>query len=141
MNIQPFSSFRPSMNHTLKSAFVSFSLTILIIFVQHYPLAESLHRRERKANPRYRAFLEKCSQDPRLGKRDLITFISRPVTRLPRLSLQLVEVKKRTERLGDSEGEGGIAATKEDHPDLETIPIVADVLDRFVSWFSGDVRC
>ncbi|KAF8507665.1 hypothetical protein JB92DRAFT_2832700 [Gautieria morchelliformis] len=70
----------------------------------HYPLAESLHRRELKSNQRYRAFLENCSRDPRLGKRDLITFISRPVTRLPRLSLLLSEVKKRTEKLDEING-------------------------------------
>jgi hypothetical protein len=81
-------------------------------------------------------FLDICSQDPRLGKRDLITFISRPVTRLPRLGLQLAEVQKRTEKLAQGDDDGGGIGRKEkkhshyDHPDLDTIPILVEVLDR-----------
>ncbi|KAF8575974.1 hypothetical protein K439DRAFT_1419330 [Ramaria rubella] len=101
-------------------------------YIKHYPLAESLHRRELKANSYYRDFLEQCSQDPRLGKRELITFISRPVTRLPRLSLQLAEIEKRTKRISEVEGVTRETPNKEDHPDLEIIPIVMDVLNRFV---------
>lgn len=53
------------------------------------------------------------------------------MTRLPRLSLQLEEVKKRTEKLfGDSASSN--LSSQADYPDLETIPILLDVLDRFV---------
>ncbi|GJJ08649.1 hypothetical protein Clacol_002868 [Clathrus columnatus] len=103
-------------------------------YIKHYPVAESVHRRELKNNLRYRKFLELRSHDPRLAKRDLITFIARPVTRLPRLSLQLEEIRKRTEKL--SEGDGDLSSSslnsREDYPDLETIPILVDVLDKFV---------
>lgn len=81
-------------------------------------------------------FLNRCAQDPRLGKRDVMTFISRPVTRLPRLSLQLEEIRKRTEKLSQKDGAGSPRNEKgranEDYPDLETIPIVVDVLNRWV---------
>ncbi|KAF8506144.1 hypothetical protein BU17DRAFT_101003 [Hysterangium stoloniferum] len=114
-------------------------------YIKHYPVAESVHRRELKSNTRYRKFLDECSQDPRLGKRDLITFISRPVTRLPRLGLQLAEVQKRTAKLAQGDGGGGgggggggnsnsqkVQDRHDEHPDLDTIPILVEVLDQFV---------
>lgn len=79
-------------------------------------------------------FLDKCSQDPRLGRRDVITFISRPVTRLPRLNLQLDEILKRTEKLAQKEGSSANEKKqyREDYPDLETIPMVVEILNRWV---------
>ena len=52
-----------------------------------------------------------------MRKRDLITFLSRPVTRLPRLSLLLVNAKEHT---------------APDHPDQETLPIIIEILMTFV---------
>ncbi|KIJ51066.1 hypothetical protein M422DRAFT_65631 [Sphaerobolus stellatus SS14] len=107
-------------------------------YIKHFPVADSVHRREQKLNDQYRIFLERCAQDPRLGKRDLVTFISRPVSRLPRLSLQLLGIKKRTEALSEKDGDvqytgkSGKKRAEQDFPDLETIPIVVDILDRFV---------
>jgi RHO1 GDP-GTP exchange protein 1/2 len=75
------------------------------------------HRKELDQNPRYEDFIQKCSGDPRLRKRDFKTLISRPVTRLPRLKLLLERVQK---------------LTPADHPDLETIPIVLTVLQDFI---------
>jgi hypothetical protein len=63
---------------------------------QHYPLAEARHRRELRRSEAYQAFLSETGKDPRVKKRDLITFISRPVTRLPRLNLILEQVQKYT---------------------------------------------
>jgi len=65
----------------------------------------------------YKNFIETCSEDPRLRKRDLKTLLSRPITRLPRLKLIL-------ERIQHLAFEG--------HPDLETIPIVLTVLQDFI---------
>ena len=75
------------------------------------------HRKELEQNPRYFNFIQKCSEDPRLRKRDFKTLFSRPVTRLPRLKLLLERVQK---------------LTPADHPDLETIPVVLTVLQDFI---------
>ena len=76
-----------------------------------------LHRKELDRNPRYNEFIRKCSEDPRLRKRDFKTLLSRPITRLPRLKLVLERIRK-------------LAAA--DHPDLETIPIVLTILQDFI---------
>ena len=86
-------------------------------YIKHYPIAEARHRAELKNNPRYRAFMEQQSKVPRIRKRDLITFISRPVTRLPRLELLLEHLEKLTDA---------------DHPDLETMPLIVGILTDFV---------
>ena len=70
-----------------------------------------------RRNQRYQYFLQQCSLNPRVRKRDLITFISRPVTRLPRLLLLLEHIKKHTEP---------------DHPDFEAIPLVVGILSDFI---------
>ncbi|KAG8831244.1 hypothetical protein FRC17_003440 [Serendipita sp. 399] len=86
-------------------------------YIKHYPLAEARHRREMRRNPAYQEFLQRCTSDKRTKKRDLITFISRPVTRLPRLRLLLETVLKHT---------------PEDHPDAEHLPIILDLLGDFL---------
>ncbi|KAF9238478.1 hypothetical protein BU15DRAFT_88333 [Melanogaster broomeanus] len=86
-------------------------------YIKHYPLAEQRHRTELKYNKRYQEFTQQCSQDPRLRKRDLITFLSRPVTRLPRLNLMLEHLHKLTDS---------------DHPDAEDLPVILSVLNDFL---------
>ncbi|KZT73684.1 hypothetical protein DAEQUDRAFT_808316 [Daedalea quercina L-15889] len=86
-------------------------------YIKHYPLAGARHRAELKRNTRYQYFIQQCMQDPRVRKRDLITFLSRPVTRLPRLSLLLENAKEHT---------------APDHPDQETLPIILEILKTFV---------
>ena len=61
-----------------------------------------------KRNPQYEAFV-KSVNDPRIKKRELVSFILRPVRKLPQLRLQLENVQKRTPK--DSE----------DIDDLQTI--------------------
>lgn len=85
------------------------------VYIKHYPLAESYHRKELKRNRAYQEFIQSASADPRIRKRDLITFLSRPVTRLPRLNLLLQEILKRTDK-------------GYEHPDLETLPIILGIL-------------
>ena len=63
----------------------------------------------------YEIFLQSVARDPRIRKRDLITLLSRPVTRLPRLNLLLEQTLKFTS------GEA-------DHPDLETLPLILSIL-------------
>lgn len=85
------------------------------VYIKHYPLAESYHRKELKRNRAYQCFLQSLSTDPRTRKRDLITFLSRPVTRLPRLNLVLEQIRKLTDK-------------EHEHPDIETLPIILGVL-------------
>lgn len=85
------------------------------VYIKHYPLAESYHRKELKKNHAYQAFIQSASSDPRIRKRDLITFLSRPVTRLPRLNLLLEQILKVTDK-------------EYEHPDLETLPITLGIL-------------
>ncbi|OCB84705.1 hypothetical protein A7U60_g8226 [Sanghuangporus baumii] len=86
-------------------------------YIKHYPLSEARHRKEHKHNPAYRSFLQNVSQNPRIRKRDLVTFLSRPVTRLPRLSLLLETLLKKTD---------------EDHPDQDSMPLIIGILGDFV---------
>lgn len=86
-------------------------------YIEHYPLAEERHRTELNCNKDYQDFLQRCSRDPRTKKRDLITFLSRPVTRLPRLNLMLEHIHKLTES---------------DHPDANELPLVLSVLNAFL---------
>ncbi|KAF8071933.1 hypothetical protein FPV67DRAFT_907308 [Lyophyllum atratum] len=88
-------------------------------YIKHYPLSESYHRTEQKRNPAYRRFVQSVSTDPRIRKRDLITFLSRPVTRLPRLNLVLEQILKLTDK-------------DYKHPDLETLPIILGILGDFI---------
>ncbi|KAK2460341.1 hypothetical protein APHAL10511_007730 [Amanita phalloides] len=87
------------------------------IYIEHYPLSDSMHRKELKNNPAYKTFLESISDDPRVRKRDIITLLSRPVTRLPRLSLLLEQILKLTEQ---------------GHPDLESLPTTLRILSDFL---------
>lgn len=86
-------------------------------YIKHYPLSEAYHRKELKRNSKYQYFLSQCAQDPRIRKRDLITFLSRPVTRLPRLLLLLSTAQKRT---------------PPDHTDQETLTILIGLLGDFI---------
>ncbi|KAK7005651.1 hypothetical protein R3P38DRAFT_3038772, partial [Favolaschia claudopus] len=87
------------------------------VYIKNYPLAESRHRKELSQNQDYQAFIQSVSSDPRIRKRDLTTFLSRPVTRLPRLNLLLEQILKRTE---------------DGHVDKETLPIILDILTSCV---------
>ncbi|KAI0303762.1 hypothetical protein B0F90DRAFT_1816034 [Multifurca ochricompacta] len=86
-------------------------------YIKHSPLSLEYHRKELDQNARYKDFIRKCSEDPRLRKRDFKTLFSRPITRLPRLKLVMERIQK---------------LTAPDHPDLETIPIVLAVLQDFI---------
>lgn len=85
------------------------------IYIKNYPLAESHHRQMLRQSRPYENFMQSITRDPRIRKRDLITFISRPVTRLPRLNLLLEQTLKLTS------GEA-------DHSDLETLPLILTIL-------------
>ncbi|KAG9315323.1 hypothetical protein JVU11DRAFT_4464 [Chiua virens] len=86
-------------------------------YIKHYPLAEQRHRTELKYSKSYQEFMQRCAQDPRVRKRDLITFLSRPVTRLPRLNLILEHLYKLTDA---------------NHPDSEDLPVILSILNEFL---------
>jgi RHO1 GDP-GTP exchange protein 1/2 len=86
-------------------------------YIKHYPLAEARHRKELKRNRRYEDFIQQCSLDPRISKRDLITFLTRPMTRLPRLSLVLAQLNKYTDP---------------EHADFEALPLILGILSDFL---------
>ncbi|KAH9945453.1 uncharacterized protein BXZ73DRAFT_86925 [Epithele typhae] len=86
-------------------------------YIKHYPIAEMRHRSELRRNQRYQDMLQQCAQDPRVRKRDIITFLSRPVTRLPRLELLLRTILKHTEP---------------DHPDADEIPVALTVYSQVI---------
>jgi hypothetical protein len=100
---------------TLKSEFRSAYET----YVKHYPFAESNHRIQLKRNRAYESFVQSANYDPRIRKRDLITFLSRPVTRLPRLNLLLEQTLKLTD-------------IEHDHPDIDTLPIILGILKDLI---------
>jgi hypothetical protein len=85
------------------------------IYIKNYPLAESHHRKMLRQCRPYENFMQSITRDPRIRKRDLITFLSRPVTRLPRLNLLFEQTLKLTS------GEA-------DHSDLETLPLILSIL-------------
>lgn len=70
-----------------------------------------------KTNQLYADFIEKASKEPRLSKRELVIFLSRPVTRFPRISLILEKIYKLTDP---------------EHPDFETMPLTLTILSDFV---------
>ncbi|KAI0040258.1 hypothetical protein FA95DRAFT_1611936 [Auriscalpium vulgare] len=86
-------------------------------YIKHSPISMEYHRKELKRNPKYQVFIQACTQDPRLQRRDFKTFVFRPVTRLPRLKL----IMERVEALTDVE-----------HPDKETIPLVLAILGDLI---------
>ncbi|KAJ3783008.1 hypothetical protein GGU11DRAFT_848965 [Lentinula aff. detonsa] len=100
------------LDTTLKNDFRSAYET----YIKHYPLSESRHRTELQRNAAYQSYIQSASSDSRIRKRDLITFLSRPVTRLPRLNLLLEQILKLTDK--DYE-----------HPDLDTLPIILGILN------------
>ncbi|KZT57930.1 hypothetical protein CALCODRAFT_495589 [Calocera cornea HHB12733] len=83
------------------------------VYIKHYPLAEARHRRELSHNPHYAQLVTSCGDDPRVRRRDLITFLSRPVTRLPRLALLLENMGRQTDP---------------DHQDAQSTELILSVL-------------
>jgi hypothetical protein len=88
-------------------------------YMKNYPFAESIVRKELNTNPAFKAFVEKCGEDLRIRRRDIMTFISRPVTRLPRFKLIIESIQK---KLNDDT----------DRPEKETLQVAIDILSNFL---------
>lgn len=117
MKVRHFAVLHPDFRHLpFHSAALQFT-GAYESYIKHYPHSEARHRSELKRNKDYRDFIQTAIHDKRIRKRDLVTFISRPVTRLPRLSLLLESMLKHTDG---------------DHPDQETVPLVVSILGDFI---------
>ncbi|OXG93167.1 hypothetical protein C345_00803 [Cryptococcus neoformans A2-102-5] len=86
-------------------------------YMKNYPFAEARVRRESVKNQEFRRFLESRNTASLTNRRDIFTFLSRPVTRLPRIILLLGELLK---------------VTPEEHADKEDIPVLKEMLERVV---------
>lgn len=85
--------------------------------MKNYPFAEARVRRESVKNKEFRKFLESRNTASLTNRRDIFTFLSRPVTRLPRIILLLGELLK---------------VTPKGHADKEDIPVLKEMLERVV---------
>ncbi|KAK4687215.1 RHO1 GDP-GTP exchange protein 1/2, partial [Tremellales sp. Uapishka_1] len=92
-------------------------LATFLDYIKNYPFAEARVRREALKNPGFRSFLNNRNTLELSRRRDLSVFLSRPLTRLPRLALMLETI---------------LANTPEGHPDREDIPTALQVLRRVV---------
>ncbi|WVQ70220.1 uncharacterized protein L199_008446 [Kwoniella botswanensis] len=86
-------------------------------YMKNYPFAEARVRREQERNPPFRAFLSQRNTYDLTRRRDISVFLSRPVTRLPRILLVLEALYK---------------VTPPDHPDKEDIPTAMEILQGVV---------
>ncbi|KAL7422275.1 hypothetical protein Q5752_002921 [Cryptotrichosporon argae] len=86
-------------------------------YIKNYPFAENRVRREIARNSAFAAFLRDRNTDELTRRRDVSVFLSRPLTRLPRLALMLDTILERTPA---------------DHPDCEDLPTASGVIRRVV---------
>ncbi|KAI0264429.1 hypothetical protein BC834DRAFT_826441 [Gloeopeniophorella convolvens] len=86
-------------------------------YIKHSPFSLAYHKQELERNNRYASFIQGCSEDPRLKRRDFKALLSRPLTRLPRIKL----IMERIEKL-----------TPEGHDDRVAIPTLLSALQSYV---------
>ncbi|WRT64361.1 uncharacterized protein IL334_001293 [Kwoniella shivajii] len=86
-------------------------------YVTHYPIAKAKVQEEEHGNPKFAAFLQSCLKDPTANRQDIYHFINRPIPRLLRYNLLLADILKSLKAVGPP-----------DHPDIEQIPGVMEVI-------------
>nr|XP_019015157.1 uncharacterized protein I206_01245 [Kwoniella pini CBS 10737]OCF53938.1 hypothetical protein I206_01245 [Kwoniella pini CBS 10737] len=86
-------------------------------YVTHYPIAKAKVQEEESRNPKFAAFLQTCLKDPSANRQDIYHFINRPIPRLLRYNLLLADILKSLKEVGPP-----------DHPDIEQIPGVMEVI-------------
>nr|ODN81229.1 hypothetical protein L203_05735 [Cryptococcus depauperatus CBS 7841] len=86
-------------------------------YMKNYPFAQASVRRELATNDAFQQFINSCTTASLTYKRDIFVFLSRPVTRFPRMLLILDAL---------------LRATPVDHSDCEDIPILKELLERVV---------
>lgn len=86
-------------------------------YIKQYPLALQRHRIELSHNQKYHEFVQSTFLDHRVKKQALESFLSRPLTQLPRLTLFFDRLFKLTE---------------EGHQDRDLLPVLKLTLDDFI---------
>ncbi|KAK6905920.1 hypothetical protein I203_106755 [Kwoniella mangroviensis CBS 8507] len=86
-------------------------------YVTHYPIAKAKVQEEEARNPKFASFLHTCLKDPSANRQDVYHFINRPIPRLLRYNLLLADILKSLKEVGPP-----------DHPDIEQIPQVMEVI-------------
>ncbi|KZV97410.1 hypothetical protein EXIGLDRAFT_670103 [Exidia glandulosa HHB12029] len=103
-------------------------------YVKQYPIAEAAHRTEMQRNSKYADFISRASDDPRTKRRDLITFLSRPVTRLPRLNLLLETLRKHMDNQAEKDAIDLVVGTTGEF--LKSLQPGIEVANRKVEFFA-----
>jgi hypothetical protein len=98
--------------------------------MKNYPFSDARVKRERDQNPKFRLFLSDRTTAELTQNRDVVSLffhpgdaemqfvlLSRPMTRLPRIMLQLTTA---------------LQYTPADHPDHEGIPALTDSISRII---------
>nr|XP_019049461.1 hypothetical protein I302_03250 [Kwoniella bestiolae CBS 10118]OCF28391.1 hypothetical protein I302_03250 [Kwoniella bestiolae CBS 10118] len=86
-------------------------------YVTHYPIAKAKVQEEEARNSKFAGFLQTCLKDPSANRQDVYHFINRPIPRLLRYNLLLADILKSLKEVGPP-----------DHPDIEQIPQVMEVI-------------
>ncbi|GFZ46220.1 hypothetical protein JCM24511_04467 [Saitozyma sp. JCM 24511] len=87
-------------------------------YMKNYPFADARVRREAEKNVGFRQYLSERTTTEITRRRDIESvFLSRPVTRLPRVMLLIEALEK---------------CTPADHPDRDELPMVHEVLNNVV---------
>ncbi|WVO12788.1 hypothetical protein L204_100396 [Cryptococcus depauperatus] len=86
-------------------------------YMKNYPFAQASVRRELATNDAFQQFINSCTTASLTYKRDIFVFLSRPVTRFPRMLLILDAL---------------LRATPVDHSDCDDIPVLKELLERVV---------
>ncbi|KAK4686044.1 RHO1 GDP-GTP exchange protein 1/2, partial [Tremellales sp. Uapishka_1] len=86
-------------------------------YVPHYPIAKAKIGEEQQRNPRFAEFLEVCQRDVASGRQGIIHFAYRPVPRLLRYPLLLEGILETLKATGP-----------EDHPDIDMIPQILELI-------------
>ncbi|KAH9917832.1 CNH domain-containing protein [Fomitopsis serialis] len=100
--VEPLVNTSPVPQHRLQGFVKEVFYNLDEIHDQHQRMLGSLFQKQREFHPLIDSVAEivmnllhqQCMQDPRVRKRDLITFLSRPVTRLPRDAPIILEILK-----------------------------------------------
>ncbi|ORY32258.1 hypothetical protein BCR39DRAFT_523619 [Naematelia encephala] len=82
-------------------------------YMKNYPFAEARIRRESDHNPAFRDFLAERNTHELTRRRDISSFLQRPISRLPRLILMFQSLVKHT---------------PDGHPDKEQLPMLEQIL-------------
>lgn len=88
-------------------------------YMPNYPLSKAKIDAEKATNPAFAAFLDECLSNPLSNRLDITHYTYRPIARLLRYPLLLREILASQQAVGPP-----------DHPDIEAIPQIVDLVDN-----------